>query len=63
MSRNERRAAQESLQRLGYYAGKVDGEFRTDTRTAIRRYQREIGEETTGHLTAEQIKRLAHRWR
>jgi len=63
MSESERRATQVSLQRLGYFAGKIDGVFRADMRAAIRRYQREIGEETTGHLTAGQIKRLAHQWR
>ena len=63
LSAGERRAVQVSLQRLGYFAGRVDGEFRTDTRAAIRRYQHEIGAEATGQLTAEQVKRLAHGWR
>ncbi len=43
---------------LGYYRDRIDGNFRPSTRTAIRRYQREIGEAATGGLTAEQARRL-----
>jgi hypothetical protein len=30
------------------------------TRTAIRRYQHEIGADTTGYLTKEEVNRLSH---
>ncbi|HEY4249918.1 MAG TPA: peptidoglycan-binding domain-containing protein [Roseomonas sp.] len=54
----DRRAIQGSLAALGYYADRLDGNFGTGTRAAIRRYQREIGEAATGALTAIQARRL-----
>ncbi len=58
MSQANRRQVQEVLRRLDYYQGSVDGIFGPRTRAAIRRFQREIGAETTGSLTADQANRL-----
>ncbi len=61
MSRANRRQVQEALRRLDYYQGPVDGILGLRTRAAIRRFQREIGADTTGSLTAEQANRLVTR--
>jgi len=60
MTDAERRQVQTALARLGYYAIPVDGVFGPETRAAIRRYQHEIGGETTGRITADQATRLAN---
>ncbi len=54
----ERRRAQLSLQRLGYFQGRVNGTVGPDTTAAIRRYQADSGVPSTGQLTAEQASRL-----
>ena len=54
----DRRRVQTALAHLGYYDGKVDGIFGSETRAAIRRYQHELGGEMTGRLTAAQASRL-----
>ena len=58
MSEANRRQIQEALRRLDYYKGPVDGIFGTLTRAAIRRFQHDIGADTTGHLTAGEANRL-----
>lgn len=58
LSEADRRAIQTSLSALGYYRDRIDGNFGPGSRVAIRRYQREIGEASTGALTAEQARRL-----
>jgi peptidoglycan hydrolase-like protein with peptidoglycan-binding domain len=58
MSRAERLRVQEALRQLGYYKEGIDGVFGPGTRAAIRRFQGEIGAETTGRLTAEEASRL-----
>jgi peptidoglycan hydrolase-like protein with peptidoglycan-binding domain len=58
MSEADRRQAQQALHRLGYYQGHVDGIFGPLTRAAIRRFQQDIGAESTGFLTAEEVTRL-----
>ena len=55
MSDANRRQVQEGLQRLDYYRGPVDGIFGPLTRAAMRRYQHEIGADTTGYLTKEEV--------
>ena len=61
MSEANRRQIQEALRRVDYYKGPVDGIFGPLTRAAIRRFQREIGADTTGYLTAEEANRLVSR--
>ena len=58
MSEADRQLVQEALRRLDYYQGPVDGIFGPLTRTAIRRFQRGIGAEISGSLTAEEANRL-----
>ena len=58
MSEADRRQAQQALHRLGYYQGHVDGIFGPLTLAAIRRFQQDIGAESTGFLTAEEVTRL-----
>ena len=54
----DRRRVQLALQRLGYYAGRVDGTFGPESLAAIRRYQHELGAEMSGRLTDAQAARL-----
>jgi hypothetical protein len=58
MSEADWRQAQRALHRLGYCQGHVDGSFGPLTRAAIRRFQQDIGAESTGFLTAEELTRL-----
>ena len=58
MSEPDRRLVQVKLATLGYYIGRIDGNFGPETRAAIRRYQFEIKVEMTGRLTAEQATKL-----
>lgn len=58
MSEQDRRLVQVKLATLGYYIGRIDGNFGPETRAAIRRYQFEIKVEMTGRLTAEQATKL-----
>lgn len=60
MTDADRHAVQSALARLGYYDSKLDGVFGPETRAAIRRYQHEIGSETTGRLTADEATRLVN---
>lgn len=58
MTQEQRRRVQAALAVLGYYSGRIDGEFGQETRAAIRRFQHEIGSEMTGRLTPAQAGRL-----
>jgi peptidoglycan hydrolase-like protein with peptidoglycan-binding domain len=58
MSDADRLRVQDTLRRLGYYKGQVDGVFGPLTRAAIRRFQGSVGAEMTGRLTAEEASRL-----
>jgi peptidoglycan hydrolase-like protein with peptidoglycan-binding domain len=58
MTDANRRQVQEALRRLGYYRGPMDGIFGPLPRAAIQRFQRNIGAEPTGSLTADQASRL-----
>jgi hypothetical protein len=61
MSEANRRQIQEALRGSDYYKGPADGIFGPLTRAAIRSFQRRIGGDTTGYLTAEEAKRLVSR--
>lgn len=54
----EKRRLQLALSRLGYYRGRVDGVFATDTVLAIRQFQRDSNAEPTGKLTTRQMEQL-----
>ena len=58
MSKADRLRVQDTLRRLGYYKGQLDGAFGPLTRAAIRGFQGSIGAEMTGRLTAEEANRL-----
>jgi hypothetical protein len=58
LSQRDRRRIQAALWRMGYYAGRINGHFRADTRAAILRYQEAIGADKLGTLTPEQSARL-----
>ena len=60
MTDTQRRQVQTALAHLGYYGIQVDGVFGPETRAAIRRYQHEIGSETTGRITADEATRLVN---
>ncbi len=59
LSRRQRRDIQDSLQQLGHYRMTIDGLFGNGTRSAIRAFQRSLGDDPTGYLTAAQRQRLA----
>jgi peptidoglycan hydrolase-like protein with peptidoglycan-binding domain len=52
------RQVQQSLHRLGYYNGDVDGGFGPNTQNALERYQINVGEPVTGTLTQGVLSRL-----
>lgn len=61
LSPADRRSAQLELQRLGYYRGRVDGQFGAETVVAIRQFQRELGAAGSGTLSNGQAGRLLRR--
>ena len=52
------RQVQQTLHRLGYYNGSVDGDFGPNTQNALERYQLSAGEPVTGTLTRGTLSRL-----
>ncbi len=58
MTDEQRRLVQRALAALGYYDGRIDGIIGKGTRAAIRRYQHELKQPMTGHLTADQATSL-----
>ena len=52
------RQVQQTLHRLGYYNGGVDGDFGPNTQNALERYQLNAGEPVTGTLTRGTLGRL-----
>ena len=46
-------AIQQKLTDLGYYTGKISGNFLEGTRVAVKRFQKDYGLEATGELDAE----------
>ena len=54
----ERKRIQEGLVALGHYNGTIDGDFGDNTRSAIRDYQKSIGESQNGALSDRQAKDL-----
>lgn len=61
MTDAQRREVQIVLASVGYYDGRIDGQFGPETRAAIRRYQFEIHADMTGTLTAAQATTLVNR--
>jgi membrane-bound lytic murein transglycosylase B len=59
LPRESRIAAQAGLARLGYYDGKLDGDWGRRSRRALRAWQLATGHPRDGHLTAEQAHALA----
>ena len=57
-TRTDGRHIQTSLQRLGFYAGTIDGEFDRGTRDAIIAFQQSLGDDPIGILTRQQMIRL-----
>jgi peptidoglycan hydrolase-like protein with peptidoglycan-binding domain len=51
-------AAQQKLQKLGYYSGTPDGQYGSQTAAAIRRYQVAKNLKVTGDLTPQTLKSL-----
>ena len=58
MSESDRQQVQEALHRAGYDPGPADGVFGPLTRAAIRRFQKTIGTDPTGIITADEASRL-----
>ena len=52
------REVQQTLHRLGYYNGNVDGDFGPNTQNALERYQISAGQPVTGTLTRGTLGRL-----
>lgn len=61
LSAADRRSVQLELQRLGYYRGRVDGQYGAETANAIRQFQRDLGVPADGTLTIGQAGRLLRR--
>ncbi|MEP3629023.1 MAG: peptidoglycan-binding protein, partial [Hyphomicrobiales bacterium] len=55
---NETLQVQQMLNELGWNAGDEDGFFGGSTKAAIKRFQTLIGDETTGRVTLELVKKL-----
>ena len=58
LSRNELREVQVGLRSGGYYDGGIDGVIGAGSRRAISRWQSANGEQVTGYLTFDQVRRL-----
>ena len=59
LPRESRIAAQAGLAKLGYYAGKIDGDWGKRSRKAMRDWQLASGRPRDGHLNAEDAHALA----
>ena len=57
-TREDRRAIQTALKAEGFDPGPADGQFGPKTQAAIKAWQQSIGQEQTGQLTANQMRRL-----
>lgn len=60
-SRDRKRQIQDSLNRSGFSAGGTDGVLGTNTRRAIRSFQRFLGRSTSGYLTSFELQVLQER--
>ncbi len=58
LTKEQRMAAQAGLAKLGYYAGKIDGDMGKRSRKALRDWQLMAGRPRDGHLTLDQVKAL-----
>lgn len=61
LSREQRMGAQAALNRMGYDTGGVDGVVGTNTRNALRQWQRANGRLADGYLTADLANELMRR--
>lgn len=58
LSRDKKMAIQTALVWTGHYESRIDGDFGSGTRRAIKAYQESIGHAPTGYLTTRQMERL-----
>lgn len=58
LSKEERREAEQRLWDLGYWAGPVDGKFDSDSRHALRAFQKVERRARTGSLTSNELNAL-----
>ena len=52
------RKVQERLKRLGYYTGRIDGDYGNGTKTAVINFQRRNGLSTTGRVNSRTLAKL-----
>ena len=58
LTKEQRMAAQAGLAKLGYYAGRIDGDMGKRSRKAMRDWQLATSHPRDGHLTLDQLKAL-----
>jgi peptidoglycan hydrolase-like protein with peptidoglycan-binding domain len=58
LNKSIRKYLQYALKHLGYYHGRIDGDFGPKTRQAIKAYQKKEGKAVTGYLDKKAVKKL-----
>src|SRR5437763_16504689 len=58
LTRAENREAEQSLSRLGYWTGPIDGVFDAGSRSALIAFQKWQGREATGQLTLDELEAI-----
>jgi hypothetical protein len=61
LSRTEKLELQQLLAQRGFYRGTPDGQFGSETRSALRNFQASIGAPADGFATGEMLERLRGR--